>query len=635
MGNGKKLRAILLLFVDMFIIFFAYVVSYYIKYEGTGNNIVNADIFMKHIPIIIGLYILPLVLCKMYRSLWRIAGFEEFLRAGMAVAVGYFLNIIYANTIATEISTILSTLAGLIICVSIIGVRLSYRILRRVVLYKTIFLDNTSQRVLIIGAGACGRLVIDEMQKDTKNNMKPVAIIDDDINKSKTFLRGIKVYGGRNKINMAVKNENIDIILIAISSLTAQNKKELIEICKDTKKKVKIIPGMNKLIEGKTAISGMRDVDLHDLLGRDEIKLDKTGIKEYVEGKVVLVTGGGGSIGSELCRQIAKYKPELLLILDIYENNAYEIQNELKMRYPDLKQHAIIASVRERWRMENIFKEYNPQVVFHAAAHKHVPLMEFSPLEAIKNNVKGTFNTSDLAYKYNVERFVLISTDKAVNPTNVMGATKRYCEMIIQGMHKKAKDEGKSSEFVAVRFGNVLGSNGSVIPLFKKQIEKGGPITLTHKDITRYFMLIPEAVQLVLQAGGFASGGEIFVLDMGEPVRIYDLAENLIKLSGFEPHVDIKIKEVGLRPGEKLYEELLMSEEGLTETGHDKIFIAQPSEYDVDTLKENLYELIKVGEEKGNEALRQRLHDFVPTYIRNKEEMEVAQAEMSVAMTEE
>ena len=635
MGNGKKLRAVLLLLVDMFIVFFAYVVSYYIKYEGTGSNIVNADIFMKHIPIIIGLYILPLVLCRMYRSLWRIAGFEEFLRAGMAVAVGYLLNVIYANTIAAEISTILSTLAGLIICVSIIGVRLSYRILRRILLYKTIFLDNTSQKVLIIGAGSCGRLVIDEMQKDTKNNMKPVAIIDDDINKSKTFLRGIKVYGGRDKINLAVKNENIDIILIAIASLTAQDKKEIIEICKDTKKKVKIIPAMHELIEGKSGISTMRDVDLHDLLGRDEIKLDKTGIKEYVESKVVLVTGGGGSIGSELCRQIAKYKPELLIILDIYENNAYEIQNELRMKYPELKQHAIIASVRERWRMNDVFNKYKPQVVFHAAAHKHVPLMEFSPLEAIKNNVKGTFNTSDLAYKYGVERFVLISTDKAVNPTNVMGATKRYCEMIIQAMHKKAKDEGQSSEFVAVRFGNVLGSNGSVIPLFKKQIAQGGPITLTHKDITRFFMLIPEAVQLVLQAGGFASGGEIFVLDMGEPVRIYDLAENLIKLSGYEPHVDIKIEEVGLRPGEKLYEELLMDEEGLTETSHNKIFIAQPSEYDVETLKENLYELIKIGQEQGNEALRQKLHDFVPTYVRNKEEVEAAQAEMSVAMTEE
>ncbi|MGL4656089.1 MAG: nucleoside-diphosphate sugar epimerase/dehydratase [Sarcina sp.] len=635
LGSGKKLRTVILLFVDMFVIFLAYLFSFYARFGGYGEALTYNTIFTKHLIVIIALYILPMALLRMYRSLWRIAGFEEFLRAGISVLLGLLLNIAYSGIVGTNIPVVLTILSGVLIGVAVISVRLSYRIIRRIILYGTIFLDKTSERVLVIGGGLCGTLVIDEMRKDPTNNLKPVAVIDDDINKANTFLRGLRVYGGRNKIQEAVEKEEIDMILIAIASLDSKNKKEIIKICNKTKKKVKIIPGMNEVIEGSDSkthgVKSMRNVDLHDLLGRDEIKLDKTGINEYIEGKVVMVTGGGGSIGSELCRQIARYKPQLLLIVDIYENNAYEIQNELRMKYPNLKQHAIIASVRERWRMDKIFSDYKPQVVFHAAAHKHVPLMEFSPLEAIKNNIKGTYNTADLAYKYKVERFVLISTDKAVNPTNVMGATKRYCEMIIQGMHKKAIDEKQKSEFVAVRFGNVLGSNGSVIPLFKKQIEKGGPVTLTHKNITRYFMLIPEAVQLVLQAGGFAKGGEIFVLDMGEPVRIYDLAENLIKLSGFEPHKDIQIKEVGLRPGEKLYEELLMDEEGLTQTVHEKIFIAKPSEFEVEKLKADFYELIKIGEEKGDEALRERLHEMVPTYaFKNSNELkEVAVAKES------
>ncbi|MGL5766580.1 MAG: polysaccharide biosynthesis protein [Sarcina sp.] len=615
MGNGKKLRAIILFLADIVAIFGVYLFSFFVKY-GDGDLISYIEGFSKNIYIIIILYILPMIFLKMYRSLWREAGFEEFLRIGIAVIIGLFLNISYSLIFEIKIPFIITFLAGCLIFMVFSGMRLSYRIVRRLSLYGTIFLDNTSKRVLIIGAGACGKLMIDEMQKDVKNNLKPVAIIDDDINKKNTFLRGISIYGGRNKIKEIVKSQNIDLIVIAIPSMESREKKEIIKICNETKIKVKIVPGMYEFIDGKKALGGMRDIDLKDLLGRDEIKLDKTGISEYLKGKTVLVTGGGGSIGSELCRQIARYDPKLLLILDIYENNAYEIQNELRRKYPDLKQHAIIASVRERWRMEDIFKRYKPEVVFHAAAHKHVPLMEFSPVEAIKNNIKGTFNTSDLAYKYNVERFVLISTDKAVNPTNVMGATKRYCEMIVQGMQTRVRKENKNSEFVAVRFGNVLGSNGSVIPLFKQQIQEGGPVTLTHKDITRYFMLIPEAVQLVLQAGGFASGGEIFVLDMGEPVKIYDLAENLIKLSGYEPGIDVSIEEVGLRPGEKLYEELLMDEEGLEQTKHEKIFIAKPADFDVEKLRKNFYAMIKIGEEEGNEALKDKLQELVPTYIR-------------------
>ena len=391
--------------------------------------------------------------------------------------------------------------------------------------------------------------------------------------------------------------------------------------------KTKIVPAIGEMIEGKASIKTMRDIDLRDLLGRDEIKLDKAGIDSYIKGKRVLVTGGGGSIGSELCRQISKFNPSLLLILDNYENNAYEIENELNRNKPNLNKRIIIATVREKDRIREIFEEYKPEVVFHAAAHKHVPLMEFSPSEAIKNNAKGTLNVAELALKYEVEKFVLISTDKAVNPTNIMGATKRLCEMVIQGIQAESKKLGKKTEFAAVRFGNVLGSNGSVIPLFKKQIAAGGPVTLTHENITRYFMLIPEAVQLVLQAGAFATGGEIFVLDMGQPVKIYDLARDLIRLSGFEPDKDIEIKVTGLRPGEKLYEELLMDEEGLEKTKHEKIFIGKPGDFDIKEIKLKIDELIKIGEEVSKEELKDKMAVIVPTYIRETENM--------VAVTEE
>lgn len=619
MGKGKRLRTFLLLLVDIICINIAYLSSLYVRFE-LNIPIEYMDSYLNNIGIIILLYVIPMLSLKMYRSLWRNAGFDEFIRAGFAVSFGFLFNIIYMNFKGNSIPQILTVLSAVLIFMAVIGTRLSYRVLRRLIIYKTIFLDKESKRVLIIGAGSCGRLIIDEMQKELNNNLKPVALIDDDKDKANTFLKGLKVYGGREKIQEVVEKEDIDMILIAISSIDGKSKKEIIQLCNKTGKKVKIIPGMSELIDEKMNLTKIRDVDLKDLLGREEVKLDKSGIEHYIKGKIVLVTGGGGSIGSELCRQIAKFKPELLLILDIYENNAYEIQNELKMRYPDLKQHAIIASVRERWRMNKVFETYKPEVVFHAAAHKHVPLMEFSPIEAIKNNLKGTYNTATLAYEHEVEKFVLISTDKAVNPTNVMGATKRFCEMIVQAVQKKAKQNYRDSEFVAVRFGNVLGSNGSVIPLFKKQIAQGGPVTLTHKDMTRYFMLIPEAAQLVLQAGAYAKGGEIFVLDMGSSVKIYDLAENLIKLSGFKVGKDIEIKITGLRPGEKLYEELLMDEEGLTQTEHEKIFIGKPGEFDIDELRKNIYELIEVGEQGNDERLREKLHEFVPTYIRNKDE---------------
>lgn len=620
MKSRKKIRSTLLLFLDVILINLAYLFSFYVKYD-LNMHTKFVDMYLDKAIIITLIYIVPMILLNMYRSLWKDAGFDEFIRTGIAIFIGFIFNLIYMNFTDSRVPMVLTILASILIFVLLVGVRLSYRILRRVIIYKSIFLNKNNIDVLVIGAGECGKLVIDEMRKDSESNLKAVAIIDDDKNKANTYLRGIKIFGGREKIKEVVLKNNIDLILIAISKIDAKNKKEIIEICNKTKVKVKIIPGMHEIINGDISLTKMRDVDLKDLLGRDEIVLDKQGISNYVQDKVVLVTGGGGSIGSELCRQIAKFKPKQLVILDIYENNAYEIQNELKMKYPELNQVAIIASVRERWRMNEVFDEYKPEVVFHAAAHKHVPLMETSPIEAIKNNLKGTYNTATLAYEHGVKRFVLISTDKAVNPTNVMGATKRFCEMIIQAMQTKARKENKKSEFVAVRFGNVLGSNGSVIPLFKKQISEGGPVTLTHKEITRYFMLIPEAAQLVLQAGAYAKGGEIFILDMGSSVKIYDLAENLIRLSGFKPGKDIEIKITGLRPGEKLYEELLMDEEGLTQTENEKIFVGKPGEFDIDILKENIYELIRVGEEECDESLREKLHEFVPTYARSTEEL--------------
>lgn len=466
-------------------------------------------------------------------------------------------------------------------------------------------------RVMVIGAGSAGALILKEMKNNKDMNYKPVAVIDDNPFKRGTTISGVKVYGDRYSIKQAVKEMQVETIIIAIPTLDNDDKKEIIEICKSTGCKLKLVPGVYELINDKYLLSKVRDVDVEDLLGREPIKLDMEGISDYLENRVVLVTGGGGSIGSELCRQISRFNPKQLIILDAYENNAYDLQNELLYRYPNLNLEVLIASIRDKKRLESIFSIYNPEVVFHAAAHKHVPLMENSPSEAIKNNVFGTLNLSECADKYKVKRFVMISTDKAVNPTNIMGASKRMCEMIVQAMDKVSE-----TEFVAVRFGNVLGSNGSVIPLFKKQIANGGPVTLTHREITRFFMTIPEASQLVLQAGAFAKGGEIFVLDMGKPVKIYDLACDLIKLSGLEPEKDIEIKITGLRPGEKLYEELLMDEEGLGKTGHNKIFVGRPMVDNIEELKKKLDELRVVIERYKKEEIFYKVEEIVPTYMR-------------------
>lgn len=466
-------------------------------------------------------------------------------------------------------------------------------------------------RVLIIGAGCAGEMVVKELEKNPQLNKKAVAIIDDDITRIGDQVSGVDIVGTRNSILKIVKLYKIDEIIFSIANISKKGKKEIIDICKNTNCKIKTIPGIYEIIDGKVDIKQVRYVDIEDLLGREPIEVDFNLMGSYIQDSTILVTGAGGSIGSELCRQIANIRPKKLIMLDNYENNLYSIQQELIRKYGDsIKMIAVVASIREQKRMEKIFDKYRPEVVFHAAAHKHVPLMENSPGEAIKNNIFGTLNVAMLSSKYNVKRFLLISTDKAVNPTNVMGATKRAAEMIIQSLNEESK-----TEFVAVRFGNVLGSNGSVIPLFKKQIEEGGPVTVTHPKIIRYFMTIEEAVGLVIQAGGMAKGGEIFVLDMGEPVKILDLAKNLIRLSGFEPDVDIKIVFTGLRPGEKLYEELLMSEEGLLDTKHKKIFIGRPIDFDKNDLQKYLIELRNIVLEEDDELMEQAMKNLVPTFI--------------------
>ncbi len=470
---------------------------------------------------------------------------------------------------------------------------------------------NNATRVMIVGAGDAGNSIIREIKTSNFSTMTVCCLIDDDQSKWGSHIHGIKVEGGRDKIKECVDTYSIDEIFIAIPSASRLVIKELLDICKDTDCKLKVLPGIYQLVNGEVSVNKLRDVEVEDLLGRDPVKVDIDAIMGYITDKTVVVTGGGGSIGSELCRQIAGHNPKRLIIIDIYENSAYEIQQELLYKYPNLDLVVLIASVRNTNRMNDIFAKYKPDVVYHAAAHKHVPLMETSPNEAIKNNVFGTWKTATAAAEAGVKKFVMISTDKAVNPTNIMGASKRICEMIIQSF-----DKHYDTEFVAVRFGNVLGSNGSVIPLFKKQIAAGGPVTVTHPDIIRYFMTIPEAVSLVLQAGAYAKGGEIFVLDMGEPVKILDLAKNLIKLSGYKIDEDIKIEFTGLRPGEKLYEELLMDEEGLQDTDNKLIHIGKPIEIDEVKFYAQLNELKEKTKDEC-EDVRDLIHEIVPTYVYN------------------
>ena len=505
--------------------------------------------------------------------------------------------------------------------------RVSFQVLQKITDRINRFLEKSiPPRVMIIGAGKAGILILKEMKASEKVHGYPVCMIDDDKDKQGRVIDGVSIMGSRKDIARLVREKGIDEIYVAIPTAPPEDIKDILKICQETGCQVKILPGVYQLMNGEVTISRLRKVEIEDLLGREQVNVNLDEIMGYVKGKVVLVTGGGGSIGSELCRQLAGHKVKQLIIFDIYENNAYEIQQELKRKYPHLDMVVLIGSVRNTNRLDYLFRTYRPDIVYHAAAHKHVPLMEDSPNEAIKNNVLGTYKTARAAIKYKAQRFILISTDKAVNPTNIMGASKRLCEMVVQMSNQKS-----STEFVAVRFGNVLGSNGSVIPLFKQQIESGGPVTVTHKDIIRYFMTIPEAVSLVIQAGAYAKGGEIFVLNMGNPVRILDMAENLIRLSGYEPYKDIDICFTGLRPGEKLYEELLMDEEGLQKTVNDRIFIGKPIDMDYDRFERALQRL---GEAALSETanMRELVHDLVPEYHYRNKNTEAVDMEAAVSL---
>ena len=569
---------------------------------------------------------------RLYKIVWRFASYGDVIRIILSTCIcctGYFLvmrsfisRMPYSYYIIGFIMQLIFSLSG----------RFAYRL---VLLLRKNKSECVGQNVMVIGAGDAGVTIIKELNKSTKTDKKVVCVIDDNQNKRGRYIEGVPIVGDRNDILSAVKKYEVDAIYYAIPSSTNNQKRDILNICKETDCEIKVLPGLYQIVNGEVSTGIMKDVAIEDLLGRDTIKVNDGDIFNYIKDKVVLVTGGGGSIGSELCRQIAAHNPKQLIIFDIYENNAYDIEQELKRKYKDeLNLVVLIGSVRDSKRIDNVFDKYRPEIVYHAAAHKHVPLMETSPCEAIKNNAIGTFKTAYAAVKYGTRRFVLISTDKAVNPTNVMGATKRMCEMVIQTFDKLTK-EGRTdklsvvedcfkcssstklvnkTEFVAVRFGNVLGSNGSVIPLFKKQIEAGGPVTVTHPDIIRYFMTIPEAVSLVLQAGAYAKGGEIFILDMGEPVKIDTLARNLIKLSGYKPDEDIEIKYVGLRPGEKLFEEKLMAEEGTLRTDNDLIHVGKP--IDIDEVKflaylKEIYELsMDNDEEKTVECVKRIVTTF-------------------------
>ena len=584
-------KAIFLLLADVLTILFSYFAALLLRFDFAMSTIPREYLvgYAWSMPFWVTAAVVVFYGCRLYHSIWRLASVSELRRILIAytllipiyVAGGFFMRL--------RMPTSYYIMGYIISFCMTTGIRFSYRLLRFYVNRQ----DNSRpaagrDRVMIIGAGRAGQTLIKEMLSSNKMNVQVCCIIDDNPNKKGRVLEGIPIVGNRYDIIDAVKKYDINRIIYAIPATTGKNRKDILNICKDTGCRMQTVPGVYQLVNGEVSVSKLRDVEITDLLGRAQVKVNNDEILASIKGKTVLVTGGGGSIGSELCRQIAKAEPKKLVIFDIYENNAYGIQQELIRKYGDkLNLDVRIGSVRNTNRIHWIMDTYQPDVVFHAAAHKHVPLMEDSPNEAIKNNVIGTYKTAKAAARAGVKKFVLISTDKAVNPTNIMGASKRLCEMVVQMMNRKYPD----TDFVAVRFGNVLGSNGSVIPLFKKQIAEGGPVTVTDKNIIRYFMTIPEAVSLVLQAGYYAKGGEIFVLDMGDPVKIDDMARNLIRLSGYEPDVDIMVEYTGLRPGEKLFEELLMDEEGLQETENELIHIGKPIEMDDEWFQEKLKEL--------------------------------------------
>ena len=638
-----QIIAIYLAVYDAIAVNAAYFLALWIRFDCRYSEIpeVYLSSYLKFAPWYTIFSVVIFWLLRLYKSIWRFASYSEFVRVVSATVItGLFHTA--AITLVVQRMPISYYMFGILIQFLLTaGVRFSYRFVLLERGRKEKEEESSYYRIMLIGAGAAGQTILREMSRAREIKGKICCIIDDNSNKWGRYVDGVPVVGGRDDIMLNVKKYKINQIFFAIPSASAEEKRDILNICKETGCELKILPGIYQLVTGEIALSKMRKVSIEDLLGREPIKVDMNEIFQYLKGKVILVTGGGGSIGSELCRQIAGHNPKQLIIFDVYENNAYDIEQELKSKYPDLNLKVLIGSVRDSRRVNSIFRTYKPEIVYHAAAHKHVPLMETSPCEAIKNNVMGTYKVASAALRNGCQRFVLISTDKAVNPTNIMGASKRLCEMVIQSMDMISKtgnakllpflgahyedDEfgestaaavpynGQRTEFVAVRFGNVLGSNGSVIPLFRKQIEKGGPVTVTHPDIIRYFMTIPEAVSLVLQAGTYARGGEIFVLDMGAPVKIDTLARNLIKLSGYEPDVDIQITYTGLRPGEKLYEEKLMAEEGLMKTDNDLIHIGKPIPFNVEEFLHQLEVLADASYANDTEICRM-VEKIVPTY---------------------
>ncbi len=610
--KGKLwVRRILLICYDIAAIYLAGVFALFVRFELKFNEHMHIYLDVIHdymLPIII-ITILFFYVCHMYSSLWTYAGANEMANILLASVIASIIQLVLVTYLPPEGDSMPRSYyliyGGTLFCLEM-ACRFSYRAIRSFTNHRVELGIKTN--VMIVGAGDAGAALIREITNSQYIDKKVVCVIDDAKDKVGNYIHGVRIVGNRSTILEMVKQHNVHEIMVAMPSASQRDIKEILDICKETGCVLKRLPGMYQLVNGDISVSRLKDVDVNDLLGREPIKVDLDSILYYVADKVVLVTGGGGSIGSELCRQVASHNPRQLVLIDIYENSAYDIQNELRAKFPNLNLVVLIASVRNTKRMDNIFRKYRPDIVYHAAAHKHVPLMEDSPNEAVKNNVLGTWKVVRAADRWGVKRFVMISTDKAVNPTNIMGATKRICEMIIQLYDTRSK-----TEFVAVRFGNVLGSNGSVIPLFRKQIEKGGPVTVTHPEIIRYFMTIPEAVSLVLQAGAYAKGGEIFILDMGEPVKILDLAKNLILLSGHKPDEDIKIEFTGLRPGEKLYEEILMEEEGMQDTANTLIHIGKPIEMDEEIFLAQL-ENLKSYVEQEPDDIREYVKKLVPTY---------------------
>lgn len=605
-----NIRRIFLVSFDVISIIIAAYGSLLLRFNGPIESQ-----YLHRVNILIGSMILIglaiFITFRLYHSLWQFASIIELKNIIFASIMSAIANILICELTGNPLPRSCYFIYFLLLVLMVEGSRFIYRFIRLYAARHNIRgrkEQRPLEKVMIIGAGVAGEKVYKEILGSKSIYKEVICFIDDEPSKWNRTIHGVSIYGGRDKIIEAVNKYKIEEIMVAMPSASKRDLIDIFNICKETKCKLKKLPGIYQFINEDVHISDLKEVEIQDLLGRDPIKVNLADIMGYVTDKVVMVTGGGGSIGSELCRQIAANKPKQLIIVDIYENNAYDIQLELKHNYPELNLETLIASVRNEVKVNKLFEIYHPDIVYHAAAHKHVPLMEDSPNEAIKNNVFGTLNVARAADKYNAQKFILISTDKAVNPTNVMGATKRLCEMIVQTYNKRSQ-----TEYVAVRFGNVLGSNGSVIPIFKRQIKEGGPVTVTHPDIIRYFMTIPEAVSLVLQAGAYAKGGEIFILDMGEPVRIADMAKNLIKLSGYEPDVDIKIEYTGLRPGEKLYEELLMEEEGLQDTPNHMIHIGKPIEMNEDTFVERLINL-KEAAYGETDDIRSLIKELVPTY---------------------